>query len=85
MADENNIETVETTTPAEIAPAKKRRGPRAKNVATEATAETAPTADGAKAGRGRRKNASRSTDDVALVETVGKTLAKKAAKGAGKT
>lgn len=83
MADDNNIETVETTTtPAEIEPPKKRRGPKPKNVAAEATAE-APKEDGVKTGRGRRKKSATSAEGVTSV--AGKTSAKNSAKGAGKT
>lgn len=84
MADENNIETVETTTPAEIAPPKKRRGPKPKNVVAEAVAET-PKADVAKTGRGRRKNTAKSADGVVSIETVGKSTAKNTGKGVRKT
>lgn len=85
MADDNNIETVETTTtPAEIAPPKKRRGPKPKNVVAGATAE-APKEDGVKTGRGRRKNSATSAEGVTTVVAGGKTSAKNSAKGAGKT
>lgn len=85
MADDNNIETVETTTtPAEITPPKKRRGLKPKNVAAEATAE-APKEGGVKTRRGRRKKSAASAEGVTSVATGGKTSAKNSAKGAGRT
>lgn len=85
MADENKIETVETTTPADIAPPKKRRGPKPKNVAVEAAAES-PKADVAKAApvRGRRKNAAKAAEGAASAATIGKTRTKNTAKRAEK-
>ncbi|MEI2300966.1 SyrB-like regulator [Ensifer sp. MJa1] len=80
MADESNTEIVETAPPAEVAPPKKRRGPRPKNVVAEATAEL-PAAAAAQPVRGRRKRA----DNAAEAPATGKTRAKKVTKGASKT
>ena len=84
MADESNTEIVETAPPAEVAPPKKRRGPRPKNVVADATAE-APEAAAAQPVRGRRKRADKAADGKLSVEApaVRKTRAKKVAKGAG--
>ncbi|MBD9626319.1 SyrB-like regulator [Ensifer sp. ENS06] len=79
MADENNTEIDEIVPPAEVAPPKKRRGLRPKNVASEAIAET-PEADVAQPARGRRKRA----DKPAKEQAVSKTRAKNLAKSAGK-
>ncbi|WDZ81595.1 SyrB-like regulator (plasmid) [Ensifer adhaerens] len=86
MADESNTEIVETAPLAEVAPPKKRRGPRPKNVVAEATAEL-PEAGAAQPVRGRRKRADKSADAKLSVEApaVVKTRAKKVAKGAAKT
>ena len=65
MADESNTETTETAPPAEAAPPRKRRGPRPKNVVSDATAET-PEAVAAQPMRGRRKRADRSAEAPAL-------------------
>ncbi|MGN7737894.1 SyrB-like regulator [Sinorhizobium sp. Sb3] len=80
MADESNTEITETAAPAEAAPPRKRRGPRPKNVVSDATAET-PEAVAAQPVRGRRKRADKSAEAPA----VAKTRAKKVAKGTGKT
>ncbi|RDL47960.1 hypothetical protein BLJAPNOD_05186 [Ensifer sp. M14] len=86
MADESNTEIVETAPPAEVAPPKKRRGPRPKNVVADATAE-APEAVAAQPVRGRRKRADKSVDGKLSLEgpAVRETRAKKVAKGAGET
>ncbi|MGO4622341.1 hypothetical protein AB4Z53_20095 [Ensifer sp. 2TAB8] len=52
MADESNTEIVETAPPAEVAPPKKRRGPRPKNVVAETTADV-PGAAAAQPVRGQ--------------------------------
>ncbi|WP_457588971.1 SyrB-like regulator [Ensifer canadensis] len=62
MGDENNTVVTETAPAAEVAPPKKRRGPRPKSVVLDATAET-PEADAAQPARGRRKGANKSVDD----------------------
>ncbi|WP_255571497.1 SyrB-like regulator [Ensifer sp. ENS12] len=80
MADESNTETTETAPPAEAAPPRKRRGPRPKNVVSDATAET-PEAVAAQPMRGRRKRADRSAEAPAVAKTRGK----KVGKGTGKT
>jgi len=80
MADESNTETTETAPPAEAAPPRKRRGPRPKNVVSDATAET-PEAVAAQPMRGRRKRADRSAEAPAVAKTRGE----KVAKGTGKT
>lgn len=86
MADESNTEIVETAPPAEVAPPKKRRGPRPKNVVAEASAEL-PTATTAQPVRRRRKRADKSADGNLSAEALatGKASAKKVAKGAAKT
>ncbi|MBZ7927103.1 SyrB-like regulator (plasmid) [Ensifer adhaerens] len=86
MADENNIETVEATTPAEIAPPKKRRGPKPKNVVSEIVSDS-PKVDVATTApvRGRRKNGAKAADGAASIATIGKTRAKNIAKRAEKT
>ena len=80
MADESNTEIVETAPPAEVAPPKKRRGPRPKNVVADATAES-PEAAAAQPVRGRRKRADKAADGKLSVEApaVRKTRAKKVA------
>ncbi|MGO4658016.1 SyrB-like regulator, partial [Ensifer sp. 2YAB10] len=84
--DESNTEIVETAPPAEVAPPKKRRGPRPKNVVAETTADV-PGAAAAQPVRGRRKRADKSADGNLSAEApaTGKTRAKKVAKGAGET
>ncbi len=86
MVDESNTEIVETAPPAEVAPPKKRRGPRPKNVVAETTADV-PGAAAAQPVRGRRKRADKSADGNLSAEApaTGKTRAKKVAKGAGET
>ncbi|UTV40674.1 SyrB-like regulator (plasmid) [Ensifer adhaerens] len=89
MADESNTgntEIVETAPPAEVATPKKRRGPRPKNVAADATAES-PEAAAAQPAKAGRKRADKSVDGTLSVETpaVRKTRAKKVAKSAGET
>ncbi len=59
MADESNTEIVETAPAAEVAPPKKRRGPRPKNVVADAAAEPPAAAQPA---RGRKKRADKSAD-----------------------
>ncbi|SDN34886.1 hypothetical protein [Ensifer sp. YR511] len=85
MADENDTVTTETASPAEVAPLKKRRGPRPKNVVLGTTAET-PEADAAQTVRGRRKGADKSADGKApgKAPTVAKSKAKNVAKSTGK-
>ena len=72
MADENNTNdntgALEATPPTEIAPPKKRRGPRPKNIVSEATAET-PEAVAAQPVRGRRKRADKPADDTVSAKT----------------
>ncbi len=84
MADESNTEIVETAPAAEVAPPKKRRGPRPKNVVADATAEPPAAAQPA---RGRKKRADKSADGNVSVAApaVAKTKATKAAKVATKT
>jgi hypothetical protein len=87
MADESNTgntEIVATAPPADVAPPKKRRGPRPKNVVADATAES-PEAAAAQPVRGRRKRADKSAEGNLSAEApaTGKTRAKKVAKGAG--
>ncbi|KSV66650.1 hypothetical protein N182_35120 [Sinorhizobium sp. GL2] len=84
MADESNTEIVETAPASEVAPPKKRRGPRPKNVVEDATAEPPAAAQPA---RGRKKRADKSADGNLSVAApaVAKTKATKAAKVAAKT
>lgn len=86
MADESNTGIGETAPPAEVVPPKKRRGPRPKNVASEAIAET-PEADAAKPVKGRRKRTDKAADgkSPAMAQAATKTRAKNIAKGTGKT
>jgi hypothetical protein len=86
MADESNTEIVETVPPAEVAPPKKRRGPRPKNVVADVTAEV-PEAAAAQPARGRRKRADKSADGKLSGEApaVVKTRAKRGATGVAKT
>ncbi len=82
MADETNIDIIETPPPAEVAAApKKRRGPRPKTAQTEAVSETPPAS--AAPARGRRKRADKDEKAAALVTTKGR--AKKAGQSVGKT
>ncbi|MCY1231657.1 hypothetical protein D9M68_612290 [compost metagenome] len=74
MADESNTETTETAPLAESAPPRKRRGPRPKNVVSDATAET-PEAVAAPP----------VTDRSVESPAVAKNRGKKVAKGTGKT
>ena len=75
MADENNSENAETAPAAEVAPPKKRRGPRPKNVVSGATAETSE-ADAAQTVRGRRKRPDKSAKGQAASRTKAKNIAK---------
>jgi len=72
MADENNTQdntdALEATPPTEIAPPKKRRGPRPKNIVSEATAET-PEAAAAQPVGGRRKRADKPADATVSAKT----------------
>ncbi|MFK3968815.1 SyrB-like regulator [Ensifer adhaerens] len=84
MADESNTEIVETAPAAEVAPPKKRRGPRLKNVVADATAEPPAAAQPAS---GRKKRADKSADEnlSVVAPAVAKTRATKVAKVAAKT
>lgn len=82
MADESNAEIVEATTPVEIAPPKKRRGPQPKKVVAAATGETT-AAEVATAVTGRKKRASAPTDEAPTGRGIAKTKAKKVAADAG--
>ncbi|MGF6175457.1 SyrB-like regulator [Ensifer sp. 4252] len=77
MADENATEIVETT-PAEIAPVKKSRGPQPKKAAVEATSGD-PEAIAVPKTRGRKKRAAdtASVQPQAVAKTRAKNLAKK--------
>lgn len=76
MADENNSEIVETT-PAEVAPVKKRRGPQPKKAAVEGTSGE-PEATAVPKARGRKKRAAESASGQP--QAVAKTKAKNTAK-----
>ena len=76
MADENNTEIAETT-PAETAPAKKRRGPQPKKAAVEATAGE-PEVTAVPKAKGRKKRAAENASEQS--QTATKTRAKNLAK-----
>ncbi len=90
MADENNTkdntDALEATPPTEIAPPKKHRGPRPKNIVSEATAET-PEAVAAQPLRGRRKRTDKPADVTVSAKTQAgsRGKAKNVAKGTRKT
>ncbi|KQU89507.1 hypothetical protein ASD00_27030 [Ensifer sp. Root31] len=77
MADENTTEILETTTPAETAPPKKRRGPQLKKAALEATSGE-PEAAAVPKTRGRKKPTADNTSEQSQTST--KTKAKNLAK-----
>lgn len=75
MADENNTEIVETPA-VEVAPPKKRPGPKPKKVVSEATTAAAVT-DTAPTVKGRRKRGEKSTGaEGAAVAVKAKNTAK---------
>ncbi|MBD9641751.1 SyrB-like regulator [Ensifer sp. ENS07] len=84
MTDESNTEIAENAPPADLAPPKKRRGPRPKNVVADTVVDT-PEAESAQPLKGRRKRLDKSAEGNASAKASVAAKAKNVAKGTRKT